>query len=190
MLEPAFLAGLNHLLKSAPWSATRLLPFAGKTARIQMPPFDFGFTIDASGLCTRSTLEQPSDVVIRLPADTPLRLAQGLDKGLDKVMASATVEGNAEFATELSFVFRQLHWDAEEDLSRFLGDIPARRITQGVTEFLGWQKQLVANLIGNLSEYLRHEQQALITSADFNQFREEVVRLDVALLDMEKRSKI
>jgi ubiquinone biosynthesis protein UbiJ len=186
MVEQLFLAALNHLLAGANWACARLQPFAGRQARIDMPPFAFAFEIDADGHVRPNPDPEGADVVIRLPADTPFLLPHGIAK----IMAGANVEGNAEFATELSFVFRNLRWDAEEDLSKLFGDIAARRIVRGATGFLGWQKQLAENLAANVSEYLAQEQSLLVTAGEFNVHREDMVRLNAALTQLEKRLRI
>ncbi len=185
MFDPVFLAGLNHLLNGAQWARARLIPFAGRRARFDMPPFAFGFEIAPEG----GVIPNPdsdagvTDVVIRLPADTPFLLPQGLDK----VMAQAAVEGNAEFATELSFVFRNLRWDAEEDLSKVVGDIAAHRIVQSANHFVGWQKQAATNLAGNVAEYLTIENPVLVRRDELLAMRADLAQLDAALARAEKR---
>lgn len=183
MLDQAFLAALNHLLEGANWARLRLSPFAGRRARIEMPPFAFGFEVDADGRVRQSLDPAAADVVVRLPADTPFLLPQGLDK----VMAAATVEGSAEFATELSFVFRNLRWDAEEDLSRLVGDIAAHRLVEGAHRFMSWQRQATTNLAGNLSEYLTLENPLLVSRQEFLDLREGITQLDAALNRAESR---
>jgi len=183
MLDPAFLGGLNHLLAGAQWARTRLVPFAGRRARFDIPPITFGFEIAPDGGVIPNPDPDITDVVIRLPADTPFLLPQGLDK----VMAQATVEGNAEFATELSFVFRNLRWDAEEDLARVVGDIAAHRIVQGANRFVGWQKQVATNLAGNVAEYLTIENPVLVQLDELIALREEITQFETALARAEKR---
>ena len=183
MFGPVFLASLNHLLEGAQWARARLIPFAGRRARFDMPPFAFGFEIAPDGGMIPNPDSGVTDVVIRLPADTPFLLPQGLDK----VMAQATVEGNAEFATELSFIFRNLRWDAEEDLSRVVGDIAAHRIVQSTNRFVGWQKQAATNLAGNVAEYLTIENPVLVRRDELLALREDVAQLDAALASAEKR---
>ena len=148
-----------------------------------MPPFNFGFEIDEDGRVRQNQGSTATDVVIRLPADTPFLLPQGLDK----VMAAATVEGNAEFATELSFVFRNLRWDAEEDLSKLVGDIAAHRLVQGASRFMNWQQQAATNLAGNLTEYLTLENPLLVSRPEFLALRDGVSQLDAALTRCESR---
>lgn len=185
MIEPVFLAALNHLLGGANWARERLKPYAGKRARLEMSPFSFGFEISAEGYVQQSNDPSMPDVTVRLPAATPFLLPQGLDR----IMAEAQVEGNAEFATELSFVFRNLHWDAEEDLSRLVGDIAARRLVQGATGFLAWQKQAVTNLGENIAEYLAYENHLLVPSAEFSAWRSDIGRLADDLFRLETRCK-
>ena len=177
MFDTIFLGGLNHLLASANWARARLAPFAGRRACFAMPPFDFGFEVSTEGTVVANADPAQTDVVIRLPANTPFLLPQGLDK----VMAQATVEGNAEFATELSFVFRNLRWDAEEDLSKLVGDIAARRLMQGADRFVAWQQQAATRLAENVTEYLTLETPVLVPHAELRALRDDITRLEAAL---------
>jgi len=185
MFEQLFLTALDHLLGGAIWAQARLKPFAGRRARIEMPPLVFAFEITPHGRLQRNPDPAVTDVTIRLPADTPFLLPLGLEK----VIANALVEGNAEFATELSFVFRQLRWDAEEDLSRVIGDIPAHRLMQGTQRLFAWQKRAAGNFAENLSEYLTHEYQLLLPTQEFNTFRADITRLNAELAGLEIRAK-
>lgn len=186
MIDTALLAALNHLLQGAEWARTRLMVHAGRHACFDMPPFRFGFVITDTGLCEPQDGQASPDVTIHLPADTPFLLLQGLDR----VMAGARVSGNAEFATELSFVFRNLRWDAEEDLSRLVGDIAATRIVEGGRRFAGWQKDAATRFGENVVEYLVHESPLLVGNAEFTEFREAVVRQNAALTALEKRVRM
>lgn len=185
MLDTAFLAGLNHLLDGAGWARDRLAPFAGRQARIDMPPFSAAFVVTAAGRCAAVGEETAPDVIVHLPADAPLRLLQGIDR----VMAGVRVEGNAEFATELSFVFRNLRWDAEEDLSRLFGDIAAHRMVQGAGRMASWQREAALNLSANLAEYLTLENPLLVSRREFDEYREGVARLNSDLIRLEARCK-
>lgn len=185
MIEAAFLAGFNHLLNGANWARARLTPYAGRRAALVVPPLRLGFVIDADGFCTASTAEEPPDVIVHLPADTPWRLLQGLDR----VMAGARVEGNAEFATELSFVFRNLRWDAEEDLSRLIGDVAAHRLVATAGRFAAWQQRSAANFGENLAEYLALENSLLVPRQEFAAFCADLARLNADLNRVEARSK-
>ncbi len=183
MLDAILLSGLNHLLQGADWASARLKPFAGRQARFEMSPFNFALTIGADGLFLPALNEVRTDVTVSLPPDTPFLLSQGLDK----VMAVARVEGNAEFATELSFVFRQLRWDIEEDLSQVVGDIAAHRLVESAQRFAAWQKQAATNLLENISEYLVQENPMLVASGEYTTLARDIGRFSAALSRVEGR---
>lgn len=185
MFESAFLAALNHLLAGSRWAQVRLSGYAGKSVCLVMPPLQFGFMISTAGSCEATKSELIPDVTIQLPADTPLRLLQGIEQ----VMADAHVSGNVELATELSFLFRNLHWDAEEDLSHLFGDIPAHRLAQGAKLFFDWHRQMAERLPANITEYLTQENPLLLSTPEFAPFRDDVARLHIELTHLEARCK-
>lgn len=182
MLHSVLIATLNHLLQGADWARNRLRPFIGRAVRFDVPPLQVALQLDVDGYFIAHEGEL-TDVVIRLPADTPVLLMHGLDR----VMASAHVEGNAEFATELSFVLRHLRWDAEEDISRVLGDILAHRLIQGFHQLASWQRQAAANLQGNIAEYLVHENPIVVSRTEFARFHDEIGSLTGDLDRIEAR---
>jgi ubiquinone biosynthesis protein UbiJ len=184
MFDQVFIAALNHLLEGASWARTRLIPFAGRRARFDIPPLALGFEIAPDGrVIPNPGSTDVADVVIRLPVEAPFLLPQGLDK----LMSQATVEGNAEFATEISFVFRNLRWDAEEDLSKLVGDIAAHRVVQGISRFMGWQKQATTNLAENVAEYLTIEKPVLVPRHELHDLRDAIAKLDADLGRAESR---
>ena len=130
-LPAPLLATINHLLGQAAWAREKLVPFAGHAARIKLPPLEAAFLIAADGciaaLPDAGLTEVEPEVSISLPAATPLLALQGKDA----VMRAARIKGSAEFAEALGFIIRNLRWDAEEDLSRIVGDIAAHRIVSG-----------------------------------------------------------
>lgn len=177
------IASLNHLLQGNHWARQRLAPYAGRQAMIGIPPLQIGFIVTQTGDVAEVGDPQP-DVTITMPANSPLRLLDGFDR----LMGAARVEGNAEFATELSFVFRHLRWDAAEDLSQIFGDIAAQRIVNTAHGFLAWQKQATANVLKNLGEYLTFENQSLITQAEFEAFSNGISQLETSLSRLELRA--
>ena len=183
------LAAVNHLLGQSTWARKKLAPFAGHIAQIKMPPFEAAFVVLADGLLGMPETaaegeELSSEVCISLPATTPLLLLQGTDA----VMRAARLEGSAEFAEALGFVIRNLGWDVEEDLSRFVGDIAAHRLVDGAKQFSGWQKQAAQNFAENVVEYLTEEQPVIARriaiadfSSDIDRLRDDVARLEKRL---------
>ena len=174
MIEAPALGILNHLLGQSAWARARLAPFAGRQACFVMPPLRLAFAVAADGLFQPAAADAESDVTVTLPADSPLKALHGMNG----VMAAAHVVGNAEFATELSFVLRNLRWDAEEDLSRLVGDIAAHRLVGAASAFVDWQKRSAENLARNLSEYLSEEAGVLTPSRELAQMRDDLEDLE------------
>ncbi|MBS1190642.1 MAG: hypothetical protein H6R10_2434 [Rhodocyclaceae bacterium] len=168
MLARGAVAALNHLLAGEGWARERLRPFAGQHARLVGGPVRLDLAVDGEGYFRR--LEQIGGeapaVTIELPADAPFRLL--FDR--QSIFAAARLSGAADFTETLAFVFRNLRWDVEEDLSKVVGDIAAHRLARAGQAFFGWQKQAAANLVANTAEYLS-EESGLVAS------KREVVRL-------------
>lgn len=184
MIETAILAGLNHVLAQSPWAEKKLAVFAGRHARISMPPWRLGLVVGADGrFVAAAEADANADVEITLPAESPFLLLQGLER----ILQAARVEGSAEFATELAYVLKNLRWDYEEDLSRVVGDIAAHRIAGGVTALAGWQKQAAGRFTENIAEYLAHEHAPVVGIADHRAFAAEVARLRADIDRAERR---
>lgn len=182
MIEQAAILGLNHLLRDAQWARDRLVPLAGKTACLALPPFRFAFAIQSDGTIAEASVEHP-DVTITLPAGAPLHALQGADA----VLRETRVTGSAEMADTLGFVLRNLRWDWEEDLSRVIGDIASRRVASVVQRFAGWQRNAARNAVENVVEYLREEQPTLTGRGPAGEFAGAVDVLRDDLARLEKR---
>lgn len=182
-LPTPLLAAINHLLGQAAWAREKLVPFAGHAAQIKMPPFEAAFLVSTDGCLCAPLPDAELEVSIALPAATPLLALQGKDA----VMRAARIEGSAEFAEALGFVIRNLRWDAEEDLSKLVGDIAAHRIVAGTREFAGWQQQAAQNFAANLAEYFTEEQPLIARQGDIATFSGDIDRLRDDVARLEKR---
>lgn len=182
---PAILA-INHLLQQATWARQKLAPFAGHTAKISMPPFEAAFLILEDGLLAAPTSDETAaapEVSISLPATAPLLALQGNGAA----MRAARLEGSADFAEALGFVIRNLRWDAEEDLSRLVGDIAAHRLVGTAQKLIGWQQKAARNLAENLVEYFTEEQPLIARRLAIADFATDIDRLRDDVARLEKR---
>lgn len=170
MLDLAALQAFNHLISAAPWASRRLAPFAGKRARLVLGAIPLEFRIAPDGTFESLGTGAP-DVDIVLPASAPLALLQG--QGREAMMRGAQITGAADFAEALGFVLRHLEWDAEEDLSRVVGDIAARRLAASASGFAAAQAEAVRRLADNIAEYLRYEQPVGMLPQDAARFTAE-----------------
>jgi len=185
VIQTVVLGALNHLLTQATWARRQLTPFAGRRARFEMPPWQLAFGIGDDGFFEALT-EPEVDVTVTLPANGPMLALQGIDR----LMATAHVTGNAEFATALSFVLKNLRWDAEEDLSKLVGDIAAHRIVGGVSAAAVWQKQATQNFAENIAEYLGEEARLLTPISELTDFRQDMADFSNRLARLETRVKV
>jgi ubiquinone biosynthesis protein UbiJ len=183
MIEGPSIAVINHLLGQAAWARAKLKPHAGRSARFVMPPWQLSVTVAEDGSLHTADGQTEPEVTVTLPADSPLRALQGLAG----IMAAAHVTGNAEFATELSFVLRNLRWDAEEDLSRLVGDIAAHRLTGAASAFTAWQKRSATNLGENVAEYLAEEAGMLTPARELVQLKQDIAELEQRLAALAAR---
>ncbi len=108
-----------------------------------------------------------ADAVI---SGSPLALIKLLTNGAgrtagaqrDGVRAPAQVAGDAEVAGRYRELFALARPDLEEELSRFVGDLPARRLSLAAQGAIGWIGKLGRTVGENLAEYLQEESRDLV----------------------------
>ncbi len=185
MLSSVFLSATNHLLSQSGWARTRLQAHAGRTARLAVTPVtEIDFSVAADGHLAAWASEEEPEVLLRLDAaDLPKLFIDGLETAMRHVR----IEGNADFADALGFVFRHLRWDAEEDLSRIFGDMAAHRLVEGGKQVLLGSRHALERAGGNLAEYLTEEAPVLIPRTVLPPFFHEIVELRDALGRLDKR---
>lgn len=184
VLANTFTTALNHLLASADWARERLQPFGDVQFRLVVGPIDLVLAITADGSVRGGDPAEPVSVTLTLP---PQSLAGLLTQEGNGLPAGIRLDGNAELAEALGFVFRHLRWDAEEDLSHLVGDIAAHRISRTGRSFLAAQRRALDALRGNLVEYATEEAQLLVPRTESRELEEELRILRDALARCEKR---
>lgn len=185
MIDRLFLSATNHLLGQASWARQRLMPHAGRTAHLDLAPLRLDFSVANDGyLAEWHAADEQPDVGLCLPAG---ELSRVLSEGPSALMRHVRIEGNAEFADALGFVFRNLRWDIEEDLSRVIGDILAHRTVKTVRAVGSAQRRAVDNTAGNLAEYFTEEKPVLVAREALAEFSRELTDLRDAVARAEKR---
>src|SRR5258707_10442937 len=182
MIERGALAALNHFLQQQPWATERLRAFAGQCVEFRCPPFpDLRLAITDKGLLDRARAETASALVVKLtPGALPFLLARD-----ETARKRVEIEGSADLAGAVDYLFRHLGWDFEEDLSRVFGDIVAHRLASGGKALAAWQGDTPLRLAESFSEYLTEDQPLLARPADVEKFCRKVdtLRDDVARLE-------
>ena len=177
-----FSFALNRLLEAEPWARERLAPFAGMTVELRAPPLPGlrfvilpGGTLEAGGDDPALTLTVRPDA---LPA---------LLQSEEHFVRSVDVTGDERLAAEVMMLMRHLRWDAEEDLSRLVGDVAAHRLVGLARGFAAWQADAARRLAQSLRDYAVEEKRVLVATAEFSHFSAEVARLRDAIERLEKR---
>lgn len=183
MLAWPTLALLNHLLQGESWARDRLIPFAGKTALLQFGSTALLVRISDGGTFETAAAGTPATVSITLPSDAPALVLT--DQA--SLLTSATISGSVDLAETLGFVFRNLRWDVEHDLSKVLGDVVAHRGLQLAKQLGQWQLVGLRKLAIGVADYLTEENAAIARRCDIERFCLDVDTLRDDFSRMERR---
>ncbi|HVP08338.1 MAG TPA: sterol-binding protein [Burkholderiales bacterium] len=182
--ESPFAAGLNRLLESEAWARERLAPFAGEVIELRAPPLPaLRLAIAADGRLAPAAPEAAGALVI---AAGPGALAAAV-QGEEQLLRVLEVTGNARLASEVMFLFRHLRWDAEEELSRWVGDIAAHRLAGVARRAAAWHADAARRVAGSLVEYAAEEGGLLVRRGELAGLAAAQARLRDGLERLEKR---
>ena len=116
--------------------------------------------------------------------------------GAPAARSSVQISGNAETANLYREFFMAARPDLEEELSRFIGDLAARRISRIAQGVAGWAQRTRRTVGENISEYLQEESRDLVNGTELAEFlqgvdtvRESVDRIEARLTRLELLSK-
>jgi ubiquinone biosynthesis accessory factor UbiJ len=182
----AFAAAANHLLARESWARERLVPYAGRTARLVSSPFALFLLVQPDGLLAAADEAEAQlfDVTISVPADAFPAFIQG---GQSAVMKHVRIDGDAEFANTIAKLAEHLRWEPEEDLARLIGDSGAHRIGSAMRTAGVQARRAGRNLLESAAEFLLDEQPQLVRRSALDSFNAELSSARDALARVEKR---
>jgi ubiquinone biosynthesis accessory factor UbiJ len=94
------------------------------------------------------------------------RLGKAAPKSDDRV----EIRGDAEIAARYRELLALARPDWEEELSRLIGDLPARRVALAAQSVLSWIRKSARTGAQNLSEYLQEESRDLVSAPELEEF--------------------
>jgi ubiquinone biosynthesis protein UbiJ len=110
--------------------------------------------------------------------------------------AGAVVSGDAEIANSYRELLALARPDFEEELSRLIGDVPARALSQFALKTLAWARGARRTAGENIAEYLQEESRDLVNEPELEEFlhgvdtlRETADRVDARIARLEQRLK-
>ena len=174
---------VNHVLKSAPLAMERLARHAGRTAAFHVGPVSVAFTIQTTGEVASAVEGAARDLDVRISPFLLPRLAAREEAAFREI----EMKGDMELAQEISFLARNLTWDAEEDLSKVVGDIAAHRIVSTARAFIGWSADAGVRMAQGAAEYWTEEAPLIATRVKVDTFVNGVAELRDAVERLEKR---
>ena len=136
---------INHLLAAEPAAVERLRRHVGRSVSFRfdgwpsllpalpvtvfrVSPAGLVEWVDESGAAESGAAGGAADdLVVGVDASNPAATAW---RALTGQKRAVTVAGNAAFAADLNWLFENLRWDIEDDLSKVLGDAPARELAR------------------------------------------------------------
>jgi len=150
---------LNHLLRSQGSASQRLAAYAGKSLRIDWrgaepgwpKPPSLRLQVTPAGLFESLSIkasERDGDAAgdaLRIEVELPAPLAW--PRALVERRRPATrIEGDTQFAADLAWLTEHLRWNAEDDLARLVGDVPARMLATAGLAVQGTLRGLMERL--------------------------------------------
>ena len=104
----------------------------------------------------------------------------------------ASITGDVELAERFQELGRLLRPDLEEELSGFIGDVPAHQMGRFARAAMSFGKRIADTTVRNAAEFLAHEKRDLVPRAEADQFlkgvdalREDVDRLEARIGQLE-----
>ena len=174
---------INHVLRSAPLAMERLAKHSGRTARFNVGPLSMSLTVQASGELAAAAADVTRDLDVTIP---PLALPK-LAAREENAWSGVRIEGDAQFAQDVSFIARNLDWDLEEDLARVVGDIAAHRIVSTARSLHHWGREAGQRLAQGAAEYVTEESPLVASRVKVASFGRAVAELRDAVERLEQR---
>lgn len=132
---------LNHVLMQEKAAQDRLLRQKGRMVKVKWGLFTIDLVVTPAGLVDRATSAGKPDLLLSVVADSPLLVVQSVLSGK---APPVKIEGDVQLAADIGWLAENLRWDAEEDLSRLMGDAPAHALAETGRRLLAALKQFLA----------------------------------------------
>jgi ubiquinone biosynthesis protein UbiJ len=138
--------------------------------------------------------DSPADAVISGSIPALLQLFRAGTPGVH-TRTSVQIRGDAEIANLYRDLFTAARPDLEEELSRWVGDMPARHLSLLAKSVRTWARRARRTAGENIAEYLQEEGRDLVTKTEVEEFlrgvdgvRESIDRIEARLKGIEQRA--
>ncbi len=199
---PVWLAAAESLLNRGIDESIRASAVAARLNQTSIALDVAGFPRIRIAVCAKRIVlanggaEPRADAVIEASPLALLELAARRGGGAVGARAAAErlkISGDAQIAAGYHELLELARPDWEEELSRLVGDLPARRISRVARSALSWARKLTRTASENVSEYLQEESRDLVSQPEVEEFlaqvdelRETADRVEVRLARLER----
>jgi ubiquinone biosynthesis protein UbiJ len=137
--------------------------------------------------------DSPADAVISGSPPALLQMFKAATPSA-QTRSSVQIRGDAEIANLYRDLFAAARPDLEEELSRWVGDLPARHLSQLAKSVRTWARRARRTAGENIAENLQEEGRDLVTKTEVEEFlrgvdgvRDDVDRIEARLKGLEQR---
>lgn len=183
---------LNALLARDLAAPERLARLAGCRVllRLERPSLALLLSFHSQGidlLRQNEPDESVADTVIELDSETLGELFGG--ESLERLMfrGKLAVRGRVHLLEEIRELFFGLEIDWEAELARWLGDIPAHSLAEGIRRLAQWGLRTQGEMRADIAEYIFEEARLLTGKSQFDVLRDHLTELGISADRLEAR---
>ncbi len=130
-LQQRIVLALNHVLQQETEAMARLSRQKGRVAQVNVAQIAISLVATPAGLVDIAPPGSKPDLSLTVTETNPLAMLKTTLRGEKPAIQ---VQGDVQLAAEVNWLVDHVRWDAEEDLSRILGDAPAHSIMQALRQ--------------------------------------------------------
>ena len=175
---------LDHLLSQNDWMQSKLVDHKNKIIIIKISDLKLILKVDENGLLHSLNEAEKFDCIIKLTVNS------FISQLINNNNSNISIEGDLELANQVAQVLKKIEWDIEEDLSKYIGDIPAIKTTKILKKVVTKGQKNIGNITGALLEYWQEENKILTKKINVEIFNSEVDKIVEDTERLEARIKI
>ena len=175
---------LDHLLSQNDWMQSKLVEHKNKIIIIKISDLKLILKVDENGLLHSLNEAEKFDCIIKLTVNS--FISQLINNNNNNI----SIEGDLELANQVAQVLKKIEWDIEEDLSKYIGDIPAIKTTKILKKVVTKGQKNIGHITGALLEYWQEENKILTKKRNVEIFNSEVDKIVEDTERLEARIKI
>jgi len=175
---------LDHLLSQNDWMQSKLVDHKNKIIIIKISDLKLILKVDENGLLHSLNEAEKFDCIIKLTVNS------FISQLINNNNSNISIEGDLELANQVAQVLKKIEWDIEEDLSKYIGDIPAIKTTKILKKVVTKGQKNIGNITGALLEYWQEENKILTKKRNVEIFNSDVDKIVEDTERLEARIKI